>query len=192
MQAEFVMSAPQPAGLRDLGLPEVAFVGRSNVGKSTLVGRLLKRPKLVRTSRTPGRTQLLNLFTDGRLAYVDLPGYGYAKLSKRDRARMQALVYDYLALRRTLTGVVQILDARRASVTDADRETTAWILRADRPLLVLMSKADLVAKTHRLAQQRRVEKDLGLPPGVVLLCSGKTGEGLDELRSRLDELCARP
>src|SRR5687767_11451889 len=97
MSAHFVASAPRVEVLPSTGMPEIAFIGRSNVGKSSLIGLLLGRAKLVRTSRTPGRTQTLNLFSfEERIAVVDLPGYGYAKLSKAQRAQMEEMVQGYL------------------------------------------------------------------------------------------------
>jgi GTP-binding protein len=189
MAARFVTSAPDVQSLPDLGLPEAAFAGRSNVGKSSLLGAVLGQRSLVRTSRTPGRTQHLNLFVlDDRLALVDLPGYGYAKLSKRDRARLATMLDGYLAHRRDLLGVVQLLDARRDRVTGEDRTLTESVLRHHRGLLVAITKIDLVAKNKRLHFVRRIEKDLGIPAGQALLCSARTGEGKKELVTRLLEL----
>ena len=189
MAARFVMSGPTAASLPDLGLPEAAFAGRSNVGKSSLLGTVLGRPRMVRTSRTPGRTQHLNLFVlDDAMALVDLPGYGYAKLSKRDRARLARLLDDYLTRRRELLGVVQLLDARRESVTDDDRALAESVLSHNRALLVAVTKIDLVPKNKRVHQIRRIERDLGIPAGDALPCSAKTGEGKKELIARLREL----
>ena len=189
MGARFVMSAPSYSGLDALNLPEVAFTGRSNVGKSSLAGTLMGRANLVRTSRTPGRTQLLNLFVwDEALAVMDLPGYGYAKLSKTQRAGMSRMVQAYLAGRDTLRGVVLVLDARRDDVTDLDRQMIAWILRHKVPLLVAMTKADLVPKNRRLHQMLLLEKALGIGSGHSVMCSAKSKEGLKELTRRLFEL----
>lgn len=189
MAARFVMSAPNVAGLAHEGLPEVAFTGRSNVGKSSLVGSLMGKPQLVRTSRTPGRTQLLNLFVwDDRLSIVDLPGYGYARLSQTERKRMDVMARTYMADRDTLRGVVLVLDCRREDVTDLDRLMAGWILQHNRPLLLAATKCDLVPKNRRLHFLRKLEKAMGVPPGWAVMCSGKTREGQDELRKRLWEL----
>jgi GTP-binding protein len=191
MAARFVTSAPTVSGLPALGLPEIAFAGRSNVGKSTLLGTVLRQPRLVRTSRTPGRTQLLNLFSfEDRMALVDLPGYGYAKLSKTKRRMLQEAIRGYIAEREGLLGVVLLLDARRESVTDDDRRIVEWVLQHERGLLVTLTKIDLVAKNRRLHHVRRIEKALGIPAGQALACSGQTGEGRDELVAQLSELVA--
>jgi len=151
MAARFIQSASTPNGLPDLGLPEVAFVGRSNVGKSTLIGRTLGKPGLVRTSRTPGRTQLLNLFVlDEAIAIVDMPGYGYAKLPKTQRAAIDRLVQGYLTDRDGLKGVIQVVDARRDPVSDYDAFVSSWVLEQERPLLVALTKIDLIPKNQAL------------------------------------------
>lgn len=191
MAARFIQSASTPNGLPDLGLPEVAFVGRSNVGKSTLIGRTLGKPGLVRTSRTPGRTQLLNLFVlDEAIAIVDMPGYGYAKLPKTQRAAIDRLVQGYLTDRDGLKGVIQVVDARRDPVSDYDAFVSSWVLEQERPLLVALTKIDLIPKNRRLSRCRAVEKQLHLPAGAAQPVSGKTGEGLKELKKQLWELTA--
>jgi len=183
------MSAPNEPGLSDHHLPEVALVGRSNVGKSSLLGMLLGAPSLVRTSRTPGRTQLLNLFHYGdKLAFMDLPGYGYAKLSHQERDRMARITHGYMVNRVPLKGVLLLLDARREEVSEADREMAAFMLKHDRPVLLVATKADLVPKNRRLAQQRRLEKSFGVPAGWSVMCSSKTKEGEGELWRRIHEL----
>ena len=183
------MSAPNEPGLSDHQLPEVALMGRSNVGKSSLLGMLLGAPSLVRTSRTPGRTQLLNLFHYGdKLAFMDLPGYGYAKLSHQERDRMARITHGYIVNRAPLKGVLLLLDARREEVSEADRQMAAFILKHDRPVLLVATKADLVPKNQRLAQQRRLEKSFGVPAGWSVMCSSKTHEGEKELWQRIHEL----
>ncbi len=182
MSARFVASSPTAAGLPVTGLAEVAFAGRSNVGKSSLVGLVLRQPRLVRTSRTPGRTQLLNLFVlDERLAIVDLPGYGYAKASKEKRAELSRMIADYLRGRQTLGGVVQLLDARRDEPSELDRTFAAAVLAAERPLLLVATKIDLVPKPARRERLARLARGLGVAGEDVLGCSARTGEGRDEL-----------
>jgi GTP-binding protein len=170
-------------------MPEVAFAGRSNVGKSSLVGTLMGQPKLVRTSRTPGRTQLLNLFVHrDLLAIVDLPGYGYAKLSHTDRRRLSLMMREYVAARTCLRGVVVVLDARRETPSELDLEMVSWAMQANRQVLLAVTKCDLVPKTRRLHQTRLLEKAMGVPQGCALMCSSKSQEGLKELHRRLMEL----
>jgi GTP-binding protein len=188
MPARFVTSAATYEKLPDLGLPEYAFVGRSNVGKSSLLNCLFQRNKLVRASKTPGRTQLLNLFVlDERHAFVDLPGYGYAKLSKSQRGQLSNMIRNYITQRETLCGVVMLVDARREGSTDSDRATMEWIRERGRPLLIAVTKSDLVPKNQRLHHLRKIERELGVPEGCAMLVSSKTGEGRDELLQRLTE-----
>lgn len=189
MATRFVMSAPSVEKLPDLGMPEFALTGRSNVGKSSLIASLVGQSKLVRVSRTPGRTQLLNVFVvDERWVLMDLPGYGYAKLSHSERERMNEMVNRYMAKREALSGVIQILDARRETVTEADLSMASWVLENNRPLLLAITKADLIPKNRRMHQLRAIEKAMGVPSGTALMCSGKTGEGRLELITRLQEL----
>lgn len=188
--ARFVLSAPAPSGLPPHDLPEIALIGRSNVGKSSLLSRLLGTQHLVRTSRTPGRTQLLNMFVHNeKVAYVDLPGYGYAKLSHTQRASMQRMIESYFTEREELSGVLLLLDARREEVSEADRKMAAFLLEQDRPVLLVATKADLLPKNSRLSTIRRLEKSFGVPSGWALVCSSKTADGQMELRARIDELC---
>lgn len=185
------MSAPNEPGLSDHHLPEIALVGRSNVGKSSLLGMILGAPSLVRTSRTPGRTQLLNLFHYGdKLAFMDLPGYGYAKLSHQERDRMARITHGYMVNRAPLRGVLLLLDARRDEVSENDRQMAEFMLGHSRPVLLVCTKADLVPKNRRLGQQRRLEKSFGVAAGWSVMCSSKTHEGEGELWQRIDELLA--
>ena len=190
MAPRFIASSPNFAKLPELDLPEIAFAGRSNVGKSSLIGRLIGQASLVRTSRTPGRTQMLNLFqVDNRWAFVDLPGYGYAKLSKTQRKELQIMIADYLARRETLRAVVLVLDARRTKVSDDDLTAVDWVAHHNRLLVPAITKSDLVPKNKRLNNVRQIEKQLQVQPGTAVVCSAKSGEGKRALYSRLIEVC---
>jgi GTP-binding protein len=185
----FVASAPAPDRLPYLGLPEVGFVGRSNVGKSSLLGMALGQPKLVRTSRTPGRTQALNLFVlEDKLALVDLPGYGFAKLPKDKRDELGRLIASYVKGRDGLAGLVLLVDARRDDVSALDVEMVALAQAANRPLLVVVTKSDLIGKQRLRAVVRDIEKGLGVPEGCAIPCSSHSGEGRHELLQALFEL----
>lgn len=190
MAPRFIASSPTFAKLPELDLPEVAFAGRSNVGKSSLIGRLIGQASLVRTSRTPGRTQMLNLFqVDNHWAFVDLPGYGYAKLSKTQRKELQIMIADYLARRDTLRAVVLVLDARRTKVSDDDLTAVDWVTHHNRLLVPAITKSDLVPKNKRLNNVRQIEKQLQVRAGEAVVCSAKSGEGKRALYSRLIEVC---
>jgi len=190
MAAKFIASAPSFSKLPEIGLPEIGFVGRSNVGKSSLIGRLIGQASLVRTSRTPGRTQMLNLFqVDNSWAFVDLPGYGYAKLSKTQRKQLQIMIADYLARRETLRAIVLVLDARRTKVSDDDLAAVDWVASHGRILVPAITKCDLVGKNKRLNHVRQIEKQLDMPAGTAIVCSAKSGEGKRQLYSRLIEVC---
>ena len=185
----FVASATKPADLPDLGGVEVAFAGRSNVGKSSLLGAVLGQAKLVRVSRTPGRTQALNLFVRGDgLALVDLPGYGYAKLSKAKRSSLESMLRSYLRDRQALRGVVLLVDARRYEVSALDRAFAEWVTLGSPQLLVVITKADLVPKTRRRQVASVIEDGLGIPRGSALLCSAHSGDGVAELGACLSQL----
>lgn len=189
MSARFVASATTPDKLPDLGLVEIAFAGRSNVGKSSLLGSVLGDPKLVRTSRTPGRTQGLNLFVhDDALALVDLPGYGYAKLAKEQRSQLERMLRAYFDARSSLAGVVLLVDARRDKVSELDRAFADWVIERARRLLVVVTKIDLVPKPHRKHTTHLIEDGLGIPRDSALACSAHDGLGVKQLVSSLYQL----
>lgn len=187
-QTRFITSGSKVEQLPEHDFPEFAIIGRSNVGKSSLLNTLLKQ-ELVRTSRTPGRTQLLNMFLfENRFALVDLPGYGYAQMSKSQRSQMQTMIANYLAQRERLYGVLQLFDARRETPTREDHQVSDWILQHGRQLLVVLTKVDLVPKTILRNRANAIQRALGVPEGAALLFSSKTKTGRDELVSRLREL----
>ncbi len=187
--ANFVKSAVKPEHYPETELPEIAFAGRSNVGKSSLINKLLNRKKLVRTSRTPGCTQTINFFEINRqLMFVDLPGYGYAKVSKEVRKRWRPMVETYLTTRKNLRVVVVILDIRHPPSPD-DLSLISWLSSHSVPFLVVLTKADKLKK-HKQKQQRiRIAAGLGLEENDVTLFSAKTGEGREELWERLLTFC---
>lgn len=188
MSARFIRSARDPQALGEHGLVEVAFAGRSNVGKSSLLGTLVRRHRLFKTSATPGRTRALNLFAWEGFALVDLPGYGYAKLSKTERIALEHLLRNYFRTRVQLAAVVLILDARRDVLQANDQQMAAWILQQQLPLLLVLNKIDAIPKNRRQQQVRRIERALGVPDGTAVVFSAKSGEGRDELVARLQEL----
>ncbi|MBL4621836.1 MAG: YihA family ribosome biogenesis GTP-binding protein [Immundisolibacteraceae bacterium] len=167
---------------------EVVFAGRSNAGKSSAINALCNRRGLARTSKTPGRTQLLNFFRlDEQRALVDLPGYGYAKVPEQVKQQWYRLIDGYLANRQALAGLVLIMDVRRPFAR-FDDQMINWAKVADVPLHVLLSKADKLGKSQRTNTLREVRKELdktGLVTSAQLF-SATQPLGVDELKTLLD------
>ncbi len=181
----FVASATSLEGLPDPALPEVAMAGRSNCGKSSLINALTGRRSLARTSRTPGRTRAINVFSlDGRMHLVDLPGYGYAAAGKAEIAGWTRAVDDYLALRPVLRRVFLLLDARRG-ITDRDRATFDSLDTAGVAWQAVLTKSDKVRGAGLDDVAGAVERELRRRPAAVpgiLVTSARKGQGIDDLR----------
>jgi len=185
---EFAGAATQPGGAPRLPYPEIAFAGRSNVGKSSLINRLLER-RIARTSSTPGRTQQLNFFVvNGKLTFVDLPGYGYAKVSKQDRQHWRQLIEDYLVNARNLRGVIIIVDVRRGP--EAEEEALCnFLTHHQRPFLVVATKSDKLKRAELEKQHKALAAQLnGYEP---LLFSAENSTGKEELWQAIEELVAK-
>ena len=180
VKARFVISAAESKQFPPDGLPEIAVVGRSNVGKSSLINALTGQDGLARTSRTPGRTRLVNWFEiDGKFHLVDLPGYGYAEVSREMRESWQPLIEAFLAERKALAGVLLLIDVRRG-VQDDELDFVPWLEARNVPIVVAMTKADKLAKNKRMLEVTKAKKDLGLKRDPVAV-SAQTGEGIDAL-----------
>ena len=164
--AELVISAAAPKQFPPTKVPEVAFVGRSNVGKSTLINSLLNRKSLVKTSSTPGKTQLINFFRINQSFHcVDLPGYGFAKVPEPIRRSWRALIEAYLTGREPLRGVVLIIDSRQGPTAE-DVQFKQWLDESQRPVLVVANKVDKLKRNDLAKQNRIIQQKLGLeqPP----------------------------
>lgn len=185
--AEFIKSCCTVEEFPSVRLPEVACVGRSNVGKSSLLNSLLRRKRLAKVSGTPGKTQLLNLFQIStadplvrRFYLVDLPGYGYAKVARSVRARWAPMIEAYLTGRTELRGVLLLVDARGPQPQDG--ATFAWLREAGLPTVVVATKIDKLARGERAARLGTIRDRLALPPDAALLAySSLTHEGRDAL-----------
>lgn len=185
--AEFIKSGTAPSHYPDDELPEVAFAGRSNVGKSSLINALLGRKRLARTSNTPGRTQQINFFSvNGKLMFVDLPGYGYAKVPPAIKKQWGPMVETYLRERTSLRLVVVIIDIRR-ELTDGDRDLLHWLDVFNTNAVVVLTKADKVTRNAANSRRRDVAHQLQLPPENLVLFSARTGAGKEDLWKLLQE-----
>jgi GTP-binding protein len=180
LPVEFVGSFPDPKVRVDPPLPEIAFIGRSNVGKSTLLNALVGRPGLARVSGSPGKTTLLNFYRLPGLYLVDLPGYGFARASKTDRAGYRALLRGYLRLRQTLAGIVWLLDIRH-NPSREDREMQELLVESGHPVLPVFTKADQLNRSALTRRQRDLAGELGFEPDQVALISSRSGWGIPEL-----------
>lgn len=186
MSAEFILSASSPEQFPSDERPEIAFIGRSNVGKSSLLNTLLRRrgtkggvPRkaLARVSRTPGRTQSINFFLlDGRFYFVDLPGYGYAKVPRKLATQWGKLAEAYLRDRKPLRLVVLIVDLRHGP-TELDHAMKDWLVAYDQPFLVVASKSDKLKVAVRARATRAVQEAFG----PTLSLSAKTADGVPAL-----------
>lgn len=172
------------------GRPEVAFAGRSNVGKSSLINRLLGRRSLARTSSTPGRTRTINFYAvNDRFLLVDLPGYGYAKVSRTVQEAWWVLVEEYLSQRVPLRGVVHLMDARHEP-TEQDRQLGEFAAAVRVPCLHVLTKADKVPRGQRAAALRTARETLGSVSPQALFFSAETGEGAPDLWQGIDAMLA--
>ncbi len=187
LDARFLTTAVEPKGYPTSLAPEIAFVGRSNVGKSSMINALTGRKKLVRVSNTPGRTRTLNFFDvdverDGKphlVRFCDLPGYGFAKVSKTERAEWQSMITTYLEKRRDLKVVVSIIDAEVGPTPD-DFQTLDY-LQEYRRILVVATKIDRLPKAKRKPRLTALAEQLSLPREAVLAFSATEKMGLDEV-----------
>jgi len=181
--AEFTKSAFNETHWTTDGLPEIAFLGRSNVGKSSLLNSLLQRKGLARTSNTPGRTQSINYFlVNERFYFVDLPGYGYAKVSKAMRADWGKMAESYLAERRELVLSIHLIDARHEP-TGLDEELHEWLIFHGKNHLVVATKADKLSNNQLQKTLRSIET--ALPESPIIAYSSQTGKGKDELWQKI-------
>jgi GTP-binding protein len=184
-QADFIKSAAKPKDYPPPGLPEVAFVGRSNVGKSSLINVLAGRKGLVRTSSTPGRTQLINFFDiNGILTLVDLPGYGYAKAPPELRKQWGPMIEAYLSSRESLKAVVLILDIRREP-SDGDLQMLRWLEMYNIPPIIVLTKCDKLSKNEIAKQSTIIASAIKRDRSMLLHFSALSRNGRDAIWSEI-------
>ncbi|MCP4114663.1 MAG: YihA family ribosome biogenesis GTP-binding protein [Desulfobacteraceae bacterium] len=185
-EATFIKSAVKPDQYTDPLYPELAFAGRSNVGKSSLINTLLNRKKLVKTSSKPGCTQLINFFMlNNELSIVDLPGYGYAKVSKKVRAQWGPMVERYLKIRETLRAMVLLIDMRREPGKE-EFGLIDWFEANRVPYIIVLTKADKLSKTKQQVRIKAIAESLGMEKETLIPFSSKTRLGRDRVWKELN------
>ena len=180
-KVEFLISAASPKDFPKTRLPEIAFAGKSNVGKSSVINRILQRKNFARVGEKPGKTIHVNYFTvDSKCYFVDLPGYGFAKVSASDKARWGKLMEDYFAANRIDLGVM-IVDYRHPP-TNNDITMANWFIQSGCPFVVVANKMDKLKKSELLPNLETIRKDLELPDGTPIIpFSAEKGNGRDDL-----------
>lgn len=188
--AVFETAAGISSQLPESVLPEVAFSGRSNVGKSSLINRLVNRKALARTSATPGKTATINFYRLDTLRMVDLPGYGYAKVSGSEKRRWMELIEGYFNADRDMRLVLQLIDIRHTPSKD-DYQMLEYMVEREIPFIVVLTKADKLNKTQRAQRMAAFEEELADYEGVTVIpFSAVNGEGVEDLREILEQVTA--
>ena len=168
--------------------PEVAFAGRSNVGKSSLINKLVGRKALARTSSQPGKTANINFYETDGIRLVDLPGYGYAKVSGKERQRWADLIAGYFNQERSFNLVVALVDIRH-NAQKLDVQMLDFLRDSELPFIVALTKADKLSKNKQEQQRSRLAKQFGLSRDQLIVTSAQTGQGIDELKRRIEDAC---
>jgi GTP-binding protein len=184
----FELSAGTSSGLPWPDRPEIAFSGRSNVGKSSMINKLLNRKSLARTSSSPGKTATVNFYNIGFCRFADLPGYGYAKVPREEKLRWAELVEEYFASQRDMRLVVQIIDARRAPAKD-DVDMVGFLHAQNIPFILAASKCDKLNASERRTQTKALQDFCRCQNAEFLFFSTLTGEGVQQLRKKILSVC---
>ncbi|MCP3941248.1 MAG: YihA family ribosome biogenesis GTP-binding protein [Desulfobacteraceae bacterium] len=185
---EFIKSAVKPDQYPEYDFPEIGFAGRSNVGKSSLINTLIQRKGMVKTSSKPGCTQLINFFlVNGDLSFVDLPGYGYAKVSKKIRSQWRPMVELYLSKRKNLFGLILLIDIRRDPGKE-EFDLVKWLESHGMPYLIILTKADKLSRTKQAKRLTAICSQLNREEEGVILFSTKTRQGREMVLAEINNL----
>ena len=170
-------------------LPEVSFAGRSNVGKSSLINKLFGRKKLAMVSSTPGKTATINFFVSGNVNFVDLPGYGYAQVSKTEKERWARLIDEYFNQDRRFALVCCLVDIRH-DVSDLDVNMTRFLQHMEIPFAIVFTKADKLSRSKSFQQKQALLKQLEVPQDIpCVITSSQAGTGIEELQALICKVC---
>ncbi len=186
--ARFEASYGTIAQLPEPTQPEVSVAGRSNVGKSSLLNKLFGRKNLVKVSSTPGKTCNINFFDVDGITFVDLPGYGFAKVSKAEKERWANLISGYFEQERSFNLVISLVDIRHEA-QKLDQQMIGFLQEAELPYIVALTKADKIGRGKQSQQAALLSKQLNVPREQMVITSSATGQGIDELKRRIAEAC---
>lgn len=188
--AVFEAAAGLVSQLPESTMPEIAISGHSNVGKSSLINRILGRKALARTSATPGKTATINFYKLDTLRLVDLPGYGYAKVSQAEKMRWSELISGYFSAERDMRLVIQLIDMRHKPTKD-DYMMLDFLVDNELPFVVVFTKSDKLKKGERAKREKELALELEAYDGMLTVpFSSLTGEGADQLKEIIDEVCS--
>ena len=191
-QAEFITSMAQYGNFAGKGLPQIAVAGKSNVGKSSLINKLCNRNKLAKTSATPGKTKLINVFLLNKTFHlIDLPGYGFAKVDKAEKARWGKMMQDYFELADELRHVFCLVDIRH-DPTEDDKNMNTFLRQMGIPFTVIATKADKISRAARQKHLAPICRALMVQPWEVICWSSEDGTGRDQVQKLIDEVLADP
>ena len=186
--AHFVASYGNVKQIPESTCPEVSFVGRSNVGKSSIMNKLFNRKNLVKVSSTPGKTCNINFFEADDVHFVDLPGYGYAQRSKGERGRWASLIGDFFDSERSFNLVVSLVDIRH-DPSKLDHDMIEYLQGNDFNYVVCLTKADKLSRNQQAKQVASLKRQLNVDPDDIIVTSSQSGMGIDKLKERIAEAC---
>ena len=188
-RADFITSMKEYGEYTTKGCPEVAFAGKSNVGKSSMINKLTNRGKLARTSATPGKTRLINVFQiNQEINFIDLPGYGFAKVSKTEKESWGRMMQNYFATTEDLCHVFHLVDIRHEPTTE-DKEMNLFLRQSGIPFTVIATKADKISRGARMKHIAPICRALAVQPWQVIPFSSEDGTGRDDILNKIEEVC---